>query len=560
MAVKIDVYNGKFRATCSFFENSRIQALPKRAFKKAFGAWAIDATYDNAVCLLRDFDPEDELSEEARILANSLVATVAPPSITDELNPRFLEGMRPHQQQAIRLAWPHTSFGVLHRPRCGKTATTIRLASARYDSGKIDSVLIIVPTSVKAVWADQFGQWGMVPHEVYVFESGSEKKFKKWLAGAKGLRILVTGVEAWSSTGVQKVANEFIESSKKGVLAVVDESTRIKNHKATRTANIHDIGEKCQFRMILTGSELTRAPEDLFGQFRFLGVHTLGYDSFYAWRNRYCVMGGFEARKVVAMQNVEEFMSRISQFSHLVKTEDIVELPPKVFSVRMVEPTAEQKQSIKDIQKTMESETDSGTVTVTNAMTAMLRCQQIAGGFFPAIQEDGTTKAIPLRTNPKLAELAEVLTEEPGKVIVFARFLPEIMAIKDKLDSQYGVGSSVLFYGAVSEADRAEAVRKFQNDPEVRYFVANPTCASMGLELSAASLIVYYSQDFTYESRVQSLERATNLSKKTGVGVVDIIMNTKADKAILAANNTKMDMADYVASSIQNGGSASLFD
>lgn len=561
MAIKITVLNHKFCGRCSFMENERLMALPKRSFKKKFSAWAIDACYDNAKVLLEKFMAE--MDQEAISLAQQIVTEATPDKIGGEPPKMVLGGLMPHQQEAITKAWPHVGYAILHRPRCRKTATTIRLASGRFWANQIDKMVVLCPNSIKSVWADEWEKRAMAPHSVHVLDSKKKPAYAKWLKTSgitrdKKLLVLVASIEGMSAGATQDLVSEFIGIDGSRVMMVVDESTRIKNHKSTRTETIWDVGAKCGFRNILTGSEITRTPSDLYAQFRFLGVHTLGFDSFYPFRNRYVVMGGFESKKEVGCKNVEELMAKITQYAHLVKTSDIVNIPEKTFVQRLIDPTPEQKGYIKQLKDEMYAATPAGEeVSVKTAMTAMLRAQQIAGGFFPQVTVDdggaSTTTMIPLKKNPKLDELMDIIYDETGKVVIWARFVAEIQAIRDALAKEYGPESVVTFYGDNSLDERRESRISFQTDEKVRFFVANPTCGSMGLELSAANTMLYYSMDFQYESRVQSLERGTNLDKGVAIGVVDLTLNVKADRAIMEATNQKKDISEWVEDAIHSG-------
>lgn len=555
--MKITVLNGKFAISCSYMENDRVMALPKRTFKKAFKMWAVDPCYDNAVVLLDQF--QGEMSPEAISLAKGIVGSITPPEIVGEVHPRALEGLLPHQQEAIRRAFSEVGYAILHRPRCRKTATTIRLANARSLAGQIEKLVVLCPNSIKSVWADEFEKRSIVPYDLHVLDSRKKAAYEKWVSGPySNLRVLVSSIEGMSAGATRDLVEKFIGNSGPRTMMAVDESTRIKNHKSTRTASIWELGEKCGYRNILTGSEITRTPSDLFAQFRFLGVHCLGFDSFYPFRNRYVLMGGFESKKEIGCKNVPELMAKVTKFAHLVKTSDIVNLPEKTFSRRMIDPTPEQKGYIKQLKDEMMAATPSGEeVSVSTAMTAMLRAQQIAGGFFPDVEvnEDGTTTTtmIPLKKNPKLDELMEIVSEETGKVVIWARFRPEIIAIRDAITKAYGPESVVTFYGDNSLDERREARLAFQGDPAVRFFVGNPQVGSMGLELSAASTMIYYSMDFQYESRVQSLERATNLDRGVGVGIIDLTLDVKPDRAIMEATSQKKDISEWVQDAIHSG-------
>ncbi len=559
--MQVSVLNGKFAVKCSFMENERVMAMPRREFKKKFGLWACAPTFDNAMALRQSFRP-DELDEEAKELMRSILIEAKPLEIKEGLPEAVLEGLLPHQQEAIRRAWADEGFAILHRPRCRKTATTIRLACGRFIAGQIRKLVVFAPNSIKAVWQTEFEKRAVCPYDLHVLESDKKKQYAKWLEKPLNhdLRVLVVSIEGMSSDGAVQAVNEFLGDTKDRNMAIVDESTRIANHKSNRTKALWDVGDLVQYRNILTGSEVTRNIENLFSQFRFLGIHVLGFDSFYAWRNRYCLMGGFDKKKIVGAKNGDELMGKITAHAHLVKTTDIVNMPEKTFTRRVIKPTAEQVTIIKDIQKKLEAEfTNPLTgeimeISIHNAMVAQLRAQQVAGGHFPSVnEEEGTTEMVPLTSNPKLDELMEILVEEPGKVVVWARFVAEIEQIVAALSKRFGAEAVVSFYGAVERTERHARTHRFQTDDSVRYMVANPQAAGMGQEMSAADLMIYYSSDFLYESRIQSLERCTNLDKLVGIGVVDLVLDVNADWAIQQANDEKRDLAQYIEDAIHSG-------
>lgn len=566
--MKVDVLNGKWAISCSYMENHRVQELPKKAFNKKFALWAVAPIYDNAVALMAGFS--DDMTPAAVALANEIIASIVPATIEGEPPAIVLNGLLAHQVTAIKQAWNHEGYAILHRPRLRKTSTTIRLACGRFIAGQIDALLVIAPNSIKSVWEMEWSKRAVCPYNLHVLNTkkdATKKKIKAWLAdikeskdsakNASKLHVLVVSVEGQASVGGQDLAREFVETYGARTMVAIDESTRIKNHQSLRTEAIWVLGEVAGYRNILTGSEVTRSPGDLFAQFRFLGTHTLGFDSYYAFRNRYIIMGGFEKRLEIGVKNVDELMGKITAYAHLVKTSDVVKLPDKVFTQRIIEPSAEQVKMVKELQKTLETSMADANgdheVIVQTSMTLLLRAQQIAGGYFPSLQDDGTSIPIPLKSNPKLDELMEILTEEPGKVIVWARLVPEIEGIRDAIAKKYGEGSVVTFYGKNNEEERTHARVAFQADENVRYIVANPTCGSMGIELSAASVAIYYSMDYQFESRVQSLERTTNLEKIQGTDVIDLTLDIKADRSIMEATAQKLDISTWIQDAIHSG-------
>ena len=76
--------------------------------------------------------------------------------------------------------------------------------------------------------------------------------------------------------------------------------------------------------------------------------------------------------------------------------------------------------------------------------------------------------------------------------------------------------------------------------------VANVTVGGMGQTWTAATHEIYYSNDFSYENRMQSEDRAHRKGQKNSVKYTDIVAEVKADKMILQALARKGDVADMV--------------
>lgn len=165
------------------------------------------------------------------------------------------------------------------------------------------------------------------------------------------------------------------------------------------------------------------------------------------------------------------------------------------------------------IEKDSFAELMNGEITTRNVLTQLLRLSQITGGF---VRNDDGDDAQQLST-AKLDALEDVIDscmEEGKKVIVFARFVPEIDAIARMLRKK-NIGYA-LIKGDVK--DRAEQVSAFQTDPDTKVFVGQLQTTGMGLTLTAGSVCVYYSLDFSYANYQQSMARVRRIGQtKRGV-------------------------------------------
>lgn len=438
---------------------------------------------------------------------------------------------------------------------CGKTFTTIALAGHRYNHYQINAVLVIVPTPIKPVWEWEVDKMSPVPSVVHVHESGGNKATEAFIHKdyPLALKYLVIGVEALSQGKAHEFALAYVK--RHDCLVVVDESSRIKNADAARTKKTIRCGDSADYRMILTGTPITQGLIDLFGQFRFLGEHIIGLKSFFVFRNMYCIMGGFQGKKVLGYQREEELMDRLAPYVYQVKKEECLDLPDKVYRKLEVLPTKEQVLAMKELKDFFETEQNGDILTVSTVLDRMTRFQQILGGNFPFATEEGTFDVKPIEgKNPKMDAMLEDIEDLPkdAKVIIWARFRPEIDQISKRLRELYGEGSVIEYHGGVSESERKASIPRFQDKShESRFFVANQQTAGMGITITVATYAYYYSNSFSLEQRLQSEDRNHRKGQTNKCTYIDIWCKADADLMIGKALKSKKDLATLVDEELQ---------
>jgi SNF2 family DNA or RNA helicase len=309
-----------------------------------------------------------------------------------------------------------------------------------------------------------------------------------------------------------------------------------------------------RYKTILTGTPVTQGMQDLYSQMYFLDPNIIGSKSYFTFKARYCVMGGFEGRQIIGYTNQEELLDKIAPHSIMIKKTEMMDLPDKTYEKLYVDPTKDQKKALKELGDPFEMATvvDDKMLEVETILERMTRYQQIVGGHFPFDQVDGTHGIMPFPgKNPKAEALVEFIEDLPQetKVIIWARFVPEIDLIADALAPLGGV---VTYTGATPADDRKRILQQFQEDPHTRFFVSNPSMGGIGITLTAASVAVYYSNTFSLEDRLQSEGRNHRKGQVNKVTYVDIIMNHDIDQAIVTALHKKQSIADYVDERLQD--------
>jgi SNF2 family DNA or RNA helicase len=358
------------------------------------------------------------------------------------------------------------------------------------------------------------------------------------------LHILVMNVEALSTEKGVKFAEKFLRSHK--TLMAIDESTTIKTPTAKRTKNIIDLGTTAKYRRIMTGSPVTKNPLDLYTQCYFLDPYLLDFASYYAFRNRYAIMKTMHVRGrsiqiVHKFQNLSELSDIVKKFSYRVLKEDCLDLPPKNWIKRHITLSKEQQKVYDQMKKTALATLNGKVTSTMTVITQLMRLQQITCGHFVA--DDGTTQEI---KNNRITELMDVLDEIEGKAIIWGHWQKDIQNMVDEIEKVHGPGSVVSYYGLTPQDERQDNIRKFQSDPKCRFLVGTPSTGGYGITLTAANTVIYYSNGYDLEKRLQSEDRAHRIGQKKNVTYIDIIAEKTVDEKIQESLRKKINIASEV--------------
>jgi SNF2 family DNA or RNA helicase len=139
-----------------------------------------------------------------------------------------------------------------------------------------------------------------------------------------------------------------------------------------------------------------------------------------------------------------------------------------------------------------------------------------------------------------------VLEEVEGKAIIWANYQKDMSEIKKTIIEKYGEESVVDYYGLTPQDERQPNINRFQGDPECRFFIGTPSTGGYGITLTAANTVIYYSNGYDLEKRLQSEDRAHRIGQKKSVTYVDLISEKTVDEKIVKALRKKIDIASEV--------------
>ncbi len=470
-------------------------------------------------------------------------------------NYRFKTKPFEHQKEALKKSWAAKTYALFMEMGTGKSKVLVDNIAMLYDRGAIRGALIVAPKGVYKNWHDIEFPVHLpehVAHTKVLWEAS--KTIKKQLEldtlfDDKGdLKILIMNVEAFSTKKGLDFAHRFLNIFLGKALIGIDESTTIKNPTAKRTKSILKIGNLASYRRILTGSPVTKSPLDLYSQCEFLDPWHLGHSSYYSFRSRYAHMvdrnfGGKRVQLVVSYRKLPELTEKLNKFSYRVLKEDCLDLPPKLFTKRIVELTDEQKKVYAQMKSLAMAFTEDGKVMSTvNVMTQLMRLHQVTCGTFKA--DDGTITHL---ENNRIQALMDCIEDVDGKVIIWANYREDIKKIADALKKAYGEASTVEYWGEVDAGVRQDNIALFQQEKgPTRFFVGNAQTGGYGITLTAANTVVYYSNSYDLEKRLQSEDRAHRIGQTGNVLYIDLVAEGTIDEKIVKALKDKVNIANEI--------------
>ena len=441
-----------------------------------------------------------------------------------------------HQQEAAAYALDRLADGggaaLLMEMGTGKTLTTIAIVGRLWQEKRIRRLLVVAPLSILGVWEDEFRKFADYDYSLAVLEGTGARKADtiRHMTGA-ALQVLVVNYEsAWR---LEKELDAWRPDC-----IVCDEGHKIKTHNIAASKALHRLGAKARYRLLLTGTVITNKPIDVFSQYKFADPAVFG-SSFYLFRNRYFDMVGYGNYTPVMKKGMEaEFTEKLHSIAFRATKAECLDLPECTDIVQRVELEPAAQRVYLQLVKDSYADLSSGSVTVTNVLTRLLRLSQLTGGFV-GNDADAVTEQVSSAKLDALSDLLDSAENDGRKVVVIARFLPEIHAI-EKLLEKKGLRYSVIHGGV---ADRPAQIEAFQNDPEVQVFVGQIATAGLGITLTAASTMIFYSLDYSMSNYEQTRARIHRVGQKHPCTYIHLVAKGTVDEKVLKALQDKANLA-----------------
>ena len=457
-----------------------------------------------------------------------------------------------HQQQAFNFACmlfglaPSAvrSCGValLMEMGTGKTITSIAIAGILYQMGMVNRILIVAPLSILCVWEEEFAKFADFPYKLTILKGTSAKKRQQLSDVGKtaGLEIVVVNYES-----ARILEPELLKFN--ADLIIADEGHKLKENRSQQSKTMHTLGDHARYKLLLTGTLITNREIDAYSQYRYLNSRIFG-TSFYAFRNRFFYMSGYgQHTPVFKKEMTGDYLRRLHSIAFRVTKAECLDLPEITEEIRTIDLEPKAMKLYQELEEESFAELRNSEVTAPNILTKLLRLSQVTGGFLTDDKRD--THRVSTAKLDALADIIDTAVAEDKKVVVMARFIPELNDIQALLEKKK-IGFAVIRGGI---KDRAEEVCRFQNDDDCRVFIGQIAAAGLGITLTAASTMVFYSLDYSMSNYDQARARIHRVGQKENCHYIYLIAKGTVDRKILRALHDKIDLAEALVDDYRKG-------
>lgn len=565
MQVDYDPKHNRFLIKCPMWANDMVRQFPAKRWAAAQRAWAVAPVKQNMDLLAKDLSAYCELTPAAKVEMQRILDSKKV-GLKKQPFPKWFKFKTPpdpHQIEGLNHLYGLKGVSLHMAPGTGKSKLAADFVAAMRMEGKIEIWLILCKLSLRMNWVRQLDEHCAIPFSIHLPDSDKPMAFDTWLKKRHDFKIMIVGFESLSQGRMHTFVEKFLLSNHKAA-ATGDETHMISNHQAIRSQRVVSFGRRAELRMALTGTPISTGPMNLFMQYEFVDPEIIGIGDYYAFRNRYAVMGGYtddrgRPLQIVGYQNMEELVEMVAPYTYSV-TKDVLGLPPKVYEIRTVRMTKEQAAMYASIKKDKAYVIDGTLRTSKNALELALRLHQVAQGhltkYTPEEYRDVQSGELlikqrgegvllmPWNKNPKIQEVSDILEEMNVPTVIWCNYKADIVLIESMFKERFPDRKYATVTGGREKENYAN-IRKFQ-DGKLDYIISNTGVGGTGHDMYRAELVVYFNNNERLIDRIQSEDRAHRRGLDHSVLYIDILVEKTVDMAIMKSIELKMNLSDYI--------------
>ena len=461
-----------------------------------------------------------------------------------------------HQIDGLNFGLSHDRWLLGDEQGLGKTKQVIDIAVAKKLMGAKRCLIICGVNGLKWNWQNEIqthsNESGWIlgqrfrkrSGKVYVGSTQDKLNDLKNLDQINSF-FIITNVESLRDADISTTISDLCKKGDISMIAI-DEIHKCKNPSSQQGKGI--LKAQPDIRIAMTGTPLMNTPLDLFIILRWLGYEK---HAFYAFKNHYCVMGGYGGYDIVGYKNMPELQERMDSVMLRRLKEDALDLPDKIYIDEYVEMTAKQEQVYKEVSADIKANIDKIKM-VNNPLAELIRLRQATG--YTGILSSTILESAKI---DRLEEIVEESVANNRKVVIFSNWTQMTNPIYNRLSKNY---KGVIITGETSDVDRQVNVNHFQNNPDCKYIIGTIGAMGTGLTLTAGTVVVFMDHPWTRAAYDQAVDRCHRIGQKNKLTIYNLLCKNTMDERIWEIVQRKGMMADAIIDGKAVGNKKELLD
>jgi SNF2 family DNA or RNA helicase len=443
-----------------------------------------------------------------------------------------------HQKEGIYFVFKQWRQGLgaalLFEPRTGKTKTAIDCLSILYHKAGVRKILVVAPNRVLGTWVEEFHIHCPLMVQTIIWDKDARKVPLPKTMGPYDLQVVITNFETFSTPGRRirgrrrsKANGRFKHRTlirnwlgRDYAAAVIDEGHKIKSPSGKAANMIVSMRDDFEYRLLLTGTPITKArrAHDIYMLWQWVNP-----DRFASWgatveafKNHVGVWTqkhGFPQWLKARDAGMKDLQKGIHADGMVVRREDCFDLPERRDRILPVPFTPAAAKHYEEMAEQMVTQLKSGKIAEASIpLVVTLRLLQMTSGYVGITEKRGGKRVSVPHTisTEKIKALEELLVEEvierEEKVVIAARFKYDLTRI-ERLCKRLQMPVWAI-RGGVSRSDTDRAIRSFRMHSDgPAAMVMQPSAGSLGIDLSTASHMVWYSMTHSWVDWTQACDR-----------------------------------------------------
>ena len=404
---------------------------------------------------------------------------------------------KPWQVEGVRELAQRTSFLLADDMGLGKSLQALTIFAVDVKRGWASTCIIVCPVTLKGNWADEIEKFTRFPHTILHGSPGERSKQLVDFALLEGPKILVVNYE-------QVILHLGELDALRFDAAIFDEAHYLKNPKAKRTKACLSLYSRRSF--MLTGTPMLNHVNELWTILHRISPRD--FANYWGFLNRYAVFGGYKDKQIIGVKNEKELTEKLQSYMLRRMKDDVLDRTQPTSVERRVDLTPEQKVLYEEVVNEMRlPRADAPADDIENALTKFLRLKQICGTTKPFTGEDHSGKL-----DVAIADAIELL-ENGRHIVVFTQFRDVLEAFSSRLDAQAPEYDIWELHGGVKMENRQPIVKQWSNAPKPGAIVCMLQVAGVGLNMVAASDVLFLDELFVPGLNKQALDRVDRIGQ-----------------------------------------------